>query len=234
MAQIEKLLEYQQIDSKLLGIEQEAANSKERKEYAQAKSFLNKAAEKLDAMNAKAKELTSLLDELNVKYAEISETLNDFDNVDELVEGGAEISFYKKNVLQLIERLRAIKTEVANLSKAIKDSDTEYKNLKKKTLSVQEQYNTELASKYKAYMEEKKSEMAQINKELEKIAGGIDEEVLKKYKIKRSERIFPIICAVKDGRCSKCGTELSLKGKEEISGGKVIECDGCRRFLYKG
>ena len=110
MAQIEKLLEYQQIDSKLLGIEQEAANSKERKEYAQAKSFLNKAAEKLDAMNAKAKELTSLLDELNVKYAEISETLNDFDNVDELVEGGAEISFYKKNVLQLIERLRAIKT----------------------------------------------------------------------------------------------------------------------------
>ena len=45
MAQ-EQLLKYQQEDSKLLKIEQEAAVSEERKNFIQTKSFLNKASEK--------------------------------------------------------------------------------------------------------------------------------------------------------------------------------------------
>jgi predicted nucleic acid-binding Zn-ribbon protein len=69
--------------------------------------------------------------------------------------------------------------------------------------------------------------------ELDKIAKGIDEDVLKKYKAKRSERIFPILCELKGDRCSKCGMELSIAGKEIVSSGKVIECENCHRILYK-
>jgi len=47
MAQVDQLLKYQQEDSKLLKIEQEAAVSEERKNFIQTKSFLNKASEKL-------------------------------------------------------------------------------------------------------------------------------------------------------------------------------------------
>ncbi len=233
MAQLEQLLQYQQVDSELLKIEQEASSSDERKNYVQAKKFLEKAAEKLDGLDAKARELTALANELNAKYAEIAETLGEFDNVDELLDGGAEISFYKKNVLQLLDTLRALKSEINGLNKSVKEADEEYRALKKKTLAVQEQYNTEFSVKYKAYVEAKKAEMAKIAAKLESIAKSIDAEVLKKYKIKRSERIFPILCAEKNGRCPKCGTELSLKGKEQIVSGEVIECDGCRRFLFK-
>jgi len=233
MAQVEQLLKYQQVDYELIKIEQEASNSEERKNYVQAKKFLEKAAEKLDALDAKARELNALLNELNGKYSEIAETLGEFDNMDELLEGGAEISFYKKNVLQLLDTLRTLKAEIANLNKSVKEADEEYRALKKKTLSVQEQYNTEYSVKYKAYMESKKAEMATVAEKLESLARDIDAEVLKKYKIKRSERIFPILCAVKNGRCSKCGNELSLSGKEKIESGSVIECDGCRRFLFK-
>jgi len=96
MAQVDQLLKYQQEDSKLLKIEQEAAVSEERKNFIQTKSFLNKASEKLDSLEAKALELKSILEKLNGQYKEISETLNDFENLDELVDGGADISFYKK------------------------------------------------------------------------------------------------------------------------------------------
>lgn len=229
---VEKLLKYQQEDSKLLAIEKEAANSDERKNYTQAKNFLTKAPEKLTGLDAKARELTALLGELNKKYEEISETLNDFDNVDELVDGGADISFYKKNVLQITERLRSIKAEVAALSKSIKDADEEYQSMKKKTISVQKQY-AEYSEIYKKYKESKLEEMNAVKKELAKLEKDIDPEVMRRYQIKRSERIFPILCAVKDGRCSKCGTELTLIGKEKISGGSVTECDNCHRFLYK-
>lgn len=232
MSQVEKLLKYQQTDEKMLKIERETGNSEERKNYVQAKTFLTKAPEKLDSLDAKAVELNALLTELNKKYEEISETLSDFDHIDEMVDGGADISFYKKNVTQISEKLKSIKAEVASLSKAIKDADEEYQSMKKKTIAVQKQY-AEASEVYKKFKESKQAEAVAVKKELEVLAKDIDAEVLKKYEIKRSERIFPILCPVKDGRCSKCGSELSLAGKEKISSGAVVECDNCHRILYK-
>ena len=66
-------------------------------------------------MDAKAQEIYVRLDELNKKYGELADTLKDFDNIDELVEGGADISFYKKNISQITDKLKAIKSE--NLSR---------------------------------------------------------------------------------------------------------------------
>ncbi|MDE6585557.1 MAG: hypothetical protein K2K80_02625, partial [Clostridia bacterium] len=195
MAQVEKLLKYQETDEQLIKLEREASSSEERKNYVQAKNFLTKAPEKLDALEAKAIELNALLSELNAKYAEIEETLSDFDNIDELVGGGADVAFYKKNVMQLTEKLKAIKADVAALSKSIKDADEEYQSMKKKTLMVQDQYK-EYSKVYKEYKDSKLKEMDEVKKELAKLAKDIDGEVMKKYEEKRSERIFPILCAV--------------------------------------
>ena len=135
-------------------------------------------------------------------------------------------------MLQITERLKSIKAEVAALTKAIKEADEEYQAMKKKTIAVQKQY-AEYAETYKAYKESKLAEMNAIKLELEKIAAGIAPEVMQRYQSKRNERIFPILCAVNNGRCSKCGTELSLSAKERIESGQPTECDNCHRFLYK-
>ena len=229
---IEQLLKYQAVDSKLLNIEREAANSEEWKNYSQAKSYLTKAPEKLEAMDAKAIELKSALSKLEKKYDEIVETLNDFENVDELVEGGADISFYKKNVSQISDKLKSIKSEIAALSKTIKDADAEYQTFKKKTQTIEKQYE-EYSEAYKAYRNTKLVEMEEVKKELNALAKEIAPEVLKRYETKRSERIFPIICAVQNNRCSKCGMELSIVGKEKLASGAALECENCHRFLYK-
>ena len=233
MSQVEQLLKYQEEDAKLLQIEREAANSEERKNFTIAKNFLTKAPEKLEALDNKAQELGALAKKLEEKYNEIAETLSDFDNLDELIDGGADISFYKKNVLQISERLKGIKAEIAALTKAVKEADEEYQAMKKKTIAVQKQYE-EYRKVYSQYKEQKLDEMKKVQVELDKLAKNIDGEVMKSYQIKRSERIFPILCVVTNGRCSKCGTELSLAGKEKISAGTVTECDNCHRFLYKG
>lgn len=232
MANVEQLLKYQSEDSKLLQIERDAANSEEWKNFSQAKNFLTKAPEKLDAMDAKAREMTKVLDKLSKKYEEIAETLKDFENLDELVDGGADISFYKKNATQISDQLKSIKTEINALVKAVKEADGEYQTLKKKTIAVQKQY-TEYSAIYQDYKKKKLEEMSKVKEELDKLATKIEPDLLKKYQIKRSERIFPIICAVKNDRCSKCGIELSIVGKEKISSCGITECDNCHRFLYK-
>ncbi len=232
MTQIEQLLKYQEEDSKLLKIEREAVSSEEYKNYSQSKSFLNKAPEKLEAMDAKAREIETDLQKISKKYEEIAETLKEFENLDDLVGEGADIAFYKKNATQLQEKLKSLKAEINALSKTIKNADEEYKALKKKTIAVQKQY-AEFTAVYKEYKTNKLAEMEAIKKELEKLAKDIPTEVFKRYENKRSERIFPIICAVAGDRCSKCGMELSIAGKEKIAQGEVTECENCHRFLYK-
>jgi predicted nucleic acid-binding Zn-ribbon protein len=232
MAQVENLLKYQEEDSKLLKIEQEMANSEERKKFVQTKNFLTKASEKLDQLEAKSIELNSMLEKLVKKYEEIAETLKDFEHIDELVEEGANISFYKKNVLQITENIKSLKGEILQLTQVVKDTSEEYQTLKKKVITAQKQF-PEYQAAYHEYKKSRQDEMTAISNELEKLAKQIDAEVLKKYQAKRSERIFPIICELNGDRCSKCGMELSIAGKEAISSGKVIECENCHRFLYK-
>lgn len=232
MSQISQLLLYQQKDSELLKIEQEIAGSEERKKYVQTKSYLSKASEKLDKLEAQSQAILTHLDALNKRYAEISETLKDFDHLDDLMEGGADLSFYQRNLSQLIEKIKGLKAEIAALTASAKETSEEYQSMRKKVIAAQKQY-PELQTAFKNFKASKQEESDKISKELAEIAKDIGEDVLRKYQAKRSERIFPIICEIKADRCSKCGIELSIADKDKVSAGKVVECENCHRILYK-
>lgn len=231
MSQVEKLLKYQKEDEKLLNVERELSGSTERKNLAQAVNFVKKTSEKLEALDSKALSLASALEELKAKYSEVAETISEFEHVNELLEGGADISFYKKNIAQITDKLKAIKQEVAALSKAIKESNEEFQNLYAKNRAMQKQ-GKEYQEAYEKLKAEKSKESDAIKVELDNLAKDIKPEYMQRYQAKRSERIFPILCPAKNGRCSKCGSELSLVGKEKISSGGVVECDNCHRFIY--
>ena len=149
-----------------------------------------------------------------------------------LDEGGADLAFYKKNLISLLDKIKSLRAEVNSLTKSIKESDEEFQALYQKNKAVQKQ-GREYQEIYEKYKAEKGKERAAIKAELDKLAKDIDGEVMQRYQIKRSEKIFPVLCPVKDGRCSKCGSELSLVGKEKVAAGTPVECDNCHRFLYK-
>lgn len=232
MSQIAQLLLYQQKDSELLKIEQEIANSEERKKYVQTQSYLKKASEKLDKLEAQSQGIAAHMEALEKLYAEISETLKDFEHLDELVEEGADLSFYQRNASQIIEKIKSVKAEINGVTALAKETCDEYQSLKKKVIAAQNQY-PELRAAYQDFKKSKQARTDEITGELEKLAKGIDAEVLRKYQAKRSERIFPIICEIKADRCSKCGIELSIADKEKVAAGKVVECENCHRILYR-
>lgn len=233
MSQISQLLLYQQKDSELLKIEQEIASSEEYKRYRQAVSFMDGASKKLDQLDARSKEILNRIESLNKSYEEISETLKDFDNLDELVESGADLSFYQRNASGIADRLKALKAEIAALVNTAKETNEEFNSLKKKVIETQRN-SAEITKSYKEFKSAKQADKDAVNKELEKLAEGIDAEVMRRYKTKRSERIFPIICEIVNDRCSKCGMELSIADKDKMSGDNaVVECENCHRFLYK-
>ena len=138
---IDELLKYQEADGKLRAIEQEIAATDERKKYMAARKFLEKAPEKLEALDAKASELKHIFELLEKKYAEIADTIKDYENLDEMVdEQGGEISFYKKNASQIADNLRALKGEINKLVSQIEAASSEYAAAKKQTIAMQKQY----------------------------------------------------------------------------------------------
>lgn len=229
---IQELLQYQETDGKLKAIEQELSTSEERKKYMTARKFLEKAPEKLDALDAKANELKHIFDQLVAKYKEIEDTIQEYANVDEMVEQGADLSFYKKNASQIMESVKALRAEIAKLESRIEAAKTEYATAKKQTIAMQKQYK-EYKVKYAELKDSRAAEMKSIEGELSKIAKKIPAELLEKYTLKRKEKLFPVVCEVQGNRCPQCGIELSVSEISKLADGSFVECDSCRRVLFK-
>lgn len=232
MSQLQAILKYQEIDRKLFLLEKELRESDERKEYVKYKKFLEKAEEKLDALDAKAAALRSEAVELSKKYLATEETLKEFDHMDELVEdGGADIAFYKKKALALSDKLKKIRAELNALETSVKETSDEYQALKKQVISAQKKY-AEANEKYKALKAARQDEFSAIEAELAQTAKGISEEVLAKYQTKRKEKIFPIIGKLNGSNCPFCSMELPIVAISKLSGGSTIDCDSCHRVIY--
>ena len=232
MSNLQTILQYQEVDKKLFKLESELAESAERKAYVKLQKFLKVAPEKLDALDAKAAALKSEANALAGKYEQVEGTLGDLENLDELLAGGADVSFYKKKAQSIADQLRKIKAELGALAENIKATDAEYKKLKKQVIAAQKQY-AEAAEAYKGVKGAKEGERKEIETELSKIAEEIKKtnaEILARYLTKRKEKIFPIVGALYQGRCPFCSMEPPIAAKSNLANG--IECDHCHRIIF--
>lgn len=231
MANLKAILQYQEVDTKLYKIEREIAGCEERKEYVKVKKFLETAPEKLDSLDVKAAALKTQAEDLAKKYASTEETLKDFENLDELVNGGADIAFYKKKAQSIVDQLKKLKAEISVLATNIKETDAEYQKLKKQVISAQKQYG-EVSEKYKAVKAAREDERKAIEAELAKIAKEISADMMEVYQTKRKERVFPVVGQLMGNRCPYCSMEPPIAARNKLTGGGTIECDNCHRIIF--
>ena len=227
---LDKLLEYQAEDLKLRKIEEEVKASEEYKKYAQASRFMRGAQEKLDALERRTGELKALLDDLNRRDEEITGEIAEYNDLEDMIEGGGDIGYYERSVRALADRLRAVKAELNKLMGEIKAAGEEYKSFRQQTIAMQKQ-GKEFKEKYEALRATRAGEFGAIKKTLDTIAKDIPAPILEQYAAKSKEKIFPIFVPLTGGGCV-CGMSFSLAQQSTLSGGKMIECEHCRRLVY--
>ena len=228
---LQAILNYQEVDAKLFKLERELAGSEERKEYVKVKKFLQSAPEKLDALEVKAQSLKAEADELVKKYEKLEDTLSDFDHLDELVTEGADIAFYQKKAQTKVDQLKKMKADLNALVANIKATETEYQKMKKMVISAQKQY-ADVSEKYKAVKTAKDPEKKALEGELAKIEKEVPTTLLEIYKVKREEKIFPVVGELAGTRCPFCSMEPPLAARNKLTGGATIECDNCHRIIF--
>lgn len=226
---LQAILNYQQADGKLYKLDRELSASEERKEYVKYKKFLESAPEKLDSLETKATALKTEAASLMQKYAQMEETLGEFSNLDELINGGADVSFYQKKVQSIVEKLRKLKADINALAENVKGVDAEYQKMKKQVIAAQKQY-AEAAEKYKAVKAAQDADRKAAEAEVAALEKTVPAAFLEKYKVKRKEKLFPVVGELTSGRCPFCSMEPPLAARSRLAEG--IECDNCHRILF--
>lgn len=231
MPVLKELLEYQREDGALRAIEQELLASEERKKFLQAKKFIEAARDKLEAYKKRAVDLKAMRDDIARRVEEIKASISEYAELDEMIEGGGDIAFYKKNAQAQLDRVRAIKAELAKLLAESNSVEEEYRKLREQYAAMQEQYK-EYSEKFKALKNSRAQEVQSLTSKLEAMAKKIDPAIMDRYQQKRKERIFPILVPLTGDFCM-CGFEFPKYHQSELAGGNVVECENCHRFIYK-
>ena len=192
---------------------------------------MKSAPERFEAQDRRAAELAALREDLVRRAEDISKQIAEYSELDEMVEEGGDVSFYKKNAQTLLDRLRALKGEMQKLNADIAATVEEYERFKKQGAAMQKQYK-EYKAKRDELVNNRKDEVNRLKAQLKSIAEKIPAETLAKYQQKRKENIFPIVVPLNGNMCV-CGMDFPIALQERLAGGNVVECEHCRRFVYK-
>ena len=231
MAVLQDLLEYQRLDGELRKIDLELNATEEKKKLNQAKVVMRNAEMRIAAQDKRALELKALRDSLIARVDETSKAIAEYSEVEELVEGGGDVSFYKKNAQQLLEKIRSTKQELNKMLAEVEQLSAEYKKLMEQGKQMNKQ-RKEYTEKYKEVQAKYAGRIEELTKQMEEAAQKIPPEVLERYKLKRKEKIFPVIMPLNGDMCV-CGMDLPLAQRNRLAGGNIIECENCHRFIYK-
>ncbi|MCD8201183.1 MAG: hypothetical protein LUD47_03845 [Clostridia bacterium] len=232
MSQIEEILNYQDKEKELRAIEHEINSTPERKNFVQARSQLARVQEELKQLDNRAAQMLSSQARIVDEIKSVEEQLGEFDNLEELVESGADVSFYKKNAQKLAAQIRAMRTDEQKICAEVKKIMERMDALRKETIPLQKSFNGEISEAYRKMVAARQPDRDRIQSEMKEIRKGIDPELMRKYEVKLSEKVFPIVVPLTGGRCSGCGTELTISAKEKIKAKGFIECENCGKLLY--
>ena len=229
---IESILAYQTVDARLNKIETELAKSEERNKAIKAKKYLEGVEENIIKMDMRAAELIDLFNKMEEERKALLKQEEEFTGIIAEVQDENQASFLIKKADEVLNRLKSIEGEVERINKEIQNLVKEFITLKNTVKAAKLQY-AENSEKYKKLKEEKQSERDEIVAELTKLKEKVDPEIMAKYLQKRADKLFPIIYEVQGEVCGACNMNLSLSEISKLKNGEVIECDTCRRLLYK-
>lgn len=232
---IEQLLKYQQVDAGLRKIEVELSGSEARKKAVSAKKFLESVDETVNKLDVKAAELAHIYENLQNESKVLSDQHEEFTGALEHAEDENALNYLAKKADELYVKVKNLSQEAAKVADSMQAVYKEYAAVRSNIKAAQVQYteNGKIFNDLKASRQEERSRIEDELKELEK---AVEPELMERYKVKRANKIFPIVYEIntvgKSHFCGYCNMELPMTVKPKLNNGEVIECDNCNRLLF--
>ena len=230
---MERYLQYQEIDKKLIAIENDMKSSDCFKEYAKANNVIKVATERLAKVEAEAGDLISSLSKLTATLSAVTEELGELVTAVEDVDDIKEIDYYVSSIEKLSEKADGLEKEINRVKKEIDEKIKTYNDLMAKGKEATKA-KKEFGEKVKTLKAEKQGEVDAIRTQLAEIEKQLDPTVMEKYKALRASKKPPYFVPLSGENCTGCGMELAYATLSKLKNvGDHVECPHCQKILYK-
>ncbi len=226
----EKILDYQKLDNRLLVLNRELKNLKEREDVNKYASLIKENQNRLTQIDIEAKKSIEIYEKCREDFKKISKEIENIKNKqdkmsDEEKESWANGEDNIDKKLATIERNLSIQVEnVSNILKQFETCKNNIVNYKKIYLECKEKL-VSVEKKYFPQIDEIKKTMLNLEKDVNQI-------LLAKYKQLRQDKIFPVFVQVNHNSCGGCSMEFSSAHMTSLKQKGYLECEHCRRINY--
>ena len=230
---IQKMLEYQEIDMRLVRLESGLKSSECAQRMMQSQAATKKSIDTLTSYNDIAKSDMDLVKKIMAKFGEMVK------QVEELVDKNMkdcdekQLDYCSKQIEKLNQSLEEFEKEVAKINRELADASFK-KNKEFEQASKAMSAYKRSTEEFNALKQSKSAEAGEIMKELKAKESGVDKVLLDKYKKIRATKRPVFVPFRVPSSCGGCGMDIAGDIVNKLDEGRHIqECPNCGRIIYK-
>ncbi len=229
---VEKLLEYQKLDSQLFKIERGLKENKNRLSAGQMHENMKNAQSRSIKLEERAGALLAEIEKVKKQFKIQEDKMEEFmqKDIDKMSKAEVDNLIMLKN--KLAQNLAILEKNLTTLAENMNATLADFNKTIKIFNNAKQQYG-ESKNAYDADVRAVEGEKARIAGELEKIAKEIDGKLLESYQKRRKENVFPVIVPLKGNSCGGCHMEMPYVSLMKLDDEGILVCEHCRRIIYK-
>ena len=227
-----KILEYQKLDAEKLKIEKSLGNIEERQIMNKMITFVKDAQNKSLQIELSSKKLIEDYENLRKSYESNTSNIEKLTKTTVKTMSKEELDDCLKRVNALSSELFMIERNIGILIQKINEKLKEFEATKNSAGKARAKHK-EAKAKYDAKVSELQPKISEIENKLSKMEKEIPAEILTKYKGLKNDGIFPILVPLQDKSCGGCRMEIPSKILDKLKNSDVIQCEHCRRIIYR-
>ena len=229
--EINKILEYQTLDSELFKIEKSLRDNQDKKMASQMQNNAKIAQERSFKLDEKAKELEKEYQNAKNQYQVQKKKMDEIfeKDVDKLSKD--EVEKLEKLKDKLAQNLSILERNFAKIAENMSALLSEFNKTKNAFQMAKEQFARSKQNFDKAQSEALPKQQ-ELNKKLASLEKGIDAKIIEAYKKRRAENIFPVVVNLAGNCCGGCRVELSMANISKLKEDGILTCEHCHRIIY--
>ena len=227
---MKNILKIQELDAQIRKIKASIDNSRENKLLAEftkvmkeGRNFVNNIAEVSNEIIKEFNEINKKFDLLNAKSditLKLKPETAGIDSVGKLIDDSnyltSELAILEQRMRELTERGSRLLNDYNTAMNKLKDTKSKCDALKEMLAKKKEAVHTEITN---------------LQAQIKKLEGDVDEKLYEKYKSMLKDNIFPVFVHLKSNRCGGCQMEQSLNFIQKLKQKGMLPCEECRRII---
>lgn len=229
---LNKILEYQKIDSELFQIERQLRNNENKKMASKMHENMKEAQNRSFKLEEKAGTLINEINKVKTQFKTQQDKLEEFTSKD--IDKMSKEDIEKLSILKdkLAQNLSILDRNLSSLAENVNAVLSEFNKTIKIFNSCKEQYSKSKIA-YDNDVKSVEAKSQELTKKLKEYEKAIDTKIMEAYLKRRKENIFPVVVPINNNSCGGCHIELPYANISKLEEDGILTCEHCHRLIYK-